>query len=130
MEFKQFLTENWEYIAAGLGLGGAGFGGQKAYKAMQKSKDKGQDSRIRKNASDITTLKNDMVEVKAKQKTMVLALEQNTKDDLDFRDRIQKIVEDTNISLADFKTKFFSLREGDQSRKIERLEKQIDKLTK
>ena len=129
MEFKQFL-DNWEYIAGIIASVLSFFGIKKGVKVVKNQIDKAQSKGIKENASDITTLKNDMVEVKAKQKTMVLALEQNTKDDLDFRDRIQKIVEDTNISLADFKTKFFSLREGDQSRKIERLEKQIDKLTK
>ena len=101
MEFKQFIIENWEYIAAGLGLGGAGLGAQKGVKAYQKAKDKGQDSRIRKNADDILALQNDVKEVKSKQDFIIGALDKNTEDDMHRYDILQTTVKDTNESVKE-----------------------------
>ena len=130
MEFKQFIIENWEYIATGLGLGGAGLGGQKAWKVLQKQKDKGQDSRIRKNASDIITLKSDMGKLNNKVNSLQGAIEVNGQADIEFRSKWEGVQTHLQQTLEVFMQKYFDDRDDDKSKTIEKLEKRIDKLTK
>ena len=118
---KQLLIENGEYIAYVLGGSGLSCGGFKAYKAMQKQRDKGQDSRIRKNEGAIKLLQSDMENVKTD-------LKQNGKDDLARYETLQKIVGDTNKTIKDFKDKFFQLREGDHKTEIQDLKNEIKRL--
>lgn len=116
MEFKQFL-ETWEnYIYGTGGTGVVTLLGWQIWKKAQKKLDKNQSSRIGK--------------LEKRMDELDVALEQNTKDDMDRYAALLKMGEDTIKSLKEFKEQFFELREGDQTRKIERLEQQIDKLTK
>jgi len=118
---KQLLIENGEYIAYVLGGSGLSFGGFKAYKAMQKQRDKRQDKRTDILEGDVKLLKSDM-------KTVKLELAQNGKDDLARYETLQKIVGDTNKTIKDFKDKFFQLREGDHKTEIQDLKNEIKRL--
>jgi len=114
MDFiKQFLAENWEYILGVLGIGGAGIGSGKAY---QKRKDSGQDKRIGK-------LETRMGEVEE-------AIEANTKEDLSFREKIDQSLSGLSQILNDFKQKYSDDKENVQAKTIEKLEKQVETLSR
>lgn len=117
MDFiKQFIGEYYEYILGVLGLGGAGVGGKKAYKAYQDRRDNKQEGKIAK--------------LEERMDKVELAIESNTKDDLTFRENIEKIVGDTNDKLSSFMKRYFDDRDSDQAKTIEKLEKQVETLSR
>lgn len=112
--FKQLLEEYWDKILYVLGLGGAGIAGRKAVKAYQKNKDSGQDKRIGK--------------LETRMGIVEVAIKKNTDNDLTFRENIEKIVGDTNDKLSSFMKRYFDDRDSDQAKKIEKLEKEVERL--
>jgi len=125
----QFLIDNWELIAGILGGSGAlGVGGYKGFKAAQKQRDSGQDARIKKNSGDINILKNDVVELKSQNKSIKMSLDQNYRDDISFREKWETKTDNIEKTLSDFIKKFFQMRDDDQTKKIDKLEKTIEKL--
>ena len=103
----QFLIDNWELIAGILGGSGAlGVGGYKGFKAAQKQRDSGQDARIKRNSTDIIILKDDVKEVKSQNKSLKMQLDQNFREDLEFRKDVRELQKDTNKTVKEFSDKF------------------------
>ena len=125
----QFLIDNWEVISVIFGGSGAlGVGGYKGFKAAQKQRDSGQDARIKKNSGDINILKNDVVELKSQNKSIKMSLDQNYRDDISFREKWEAKTDGIQKTLSDFMERFFQMRDDDQTKKIDKLEKTIEKL--
>ena len=105
--FGQFLIDNWEVISVIFGGSGAlGVGGYKGFKAAQKQRDSGQDARIKKNTGDILVLKDDVKEVKSQNKSLKMQLDQNFREDLEFRKDVRELQKDTNKTVKEFSDKF------------------------